>query len=202
MNGQGGHHVQTGIAEGFVRILSHLSADKDCQEIISLVNEMDALRVRNERLQSEIEKSKIAGKETFAAIQQVMNDKQEVDQRCSQKNAELQKAQLQASEAEERLRRALENIAKLKMELDTNKKEINKVMTNQKEKGSQIEGLNKKVTELQESAKQAQKDLKEAHEAERAEAKKRYEVVSQELESLRKRAVPLKKTSESALGDL
>lgn len=196
MNGEGSQHVQTGIVEGFVRILSHLSADKDCQEITSLVDEMDALRARNEKLQSEVENSKITETTNLAAIQQVMNGKQEVDRRYNQKDAELQKAKLQASEAEKKLRAALEEKAELKMRLETNREEIDKAMTSQKQKDALISDLNKNVRDVRESAKRAEKDLKEAHEAEQAQAKKRYEVAKQELESFRKRAPRLKSPSE------
>lgn len=201
MNGEGSQHVQTGIVEGFVRILSHLSSDKDCKEITNLVDEMDALRVKNERLQSEVEKGKITETTNLAAIQQVMNGKQEADRRCSQKDAELQKAKLQASEAEKKLRLALEKQAELKMELETNKKEIDKAMISQKQKDVLISDLNKNARELRESAKKAEKDLKDAHEAEQAQAKKLYETAKQELGSFRKRAPRLKSPSEVNFSD-
>jgi chromosome segregation ATPase len=202
INGQDTHPVQTGIVKDFARILSYLSADKGCQGITGLVSEVDALRARNDELKSEVAQNSIAETKYLAAIRKVMNDKQELDERCSQKGAELQKAQLQASEANEKLRLALEDVVKFKKELRSTNEEVDKSMARDKKKDSLIAGLNKKVTELQDSAKQAEMDMKEAHEAERSQAKKRYEVTSQELESLRKRALPLKQTSDSALSDL
>lgn len=201
INGQGSQHVQTGTVEGFVRVLRRLSADKDCQEILGLVDEMDALRARNERLQSEVENSKVAETNNFANIQKVMNDKQEADRQRSQKDLELQKAKLQASEAETKLRLSLAKQAELKMELETNKKEIDKAMTSQKQKDVLISDLNKNVRELRESAKKAEKDLKDAHEAEQAQAKRLYETAKQELGSFRKRAPRLKSPSEVDFSD-
>lgn len=197
--GQDTHRVQPGIVEEFARIISHLSADKDCRAITSLVLEMDSLRARNKELESAMEESKVAETRNFAKIQSVMNDKQEVDQRCRQKDAEVEKAQRQACEAKEKLRLALEEGAALKRELKSTNEGVEKAMASGKKQDLLIASLNGTITKLQESAKQAEKNLTNAHEVERAQAKTRYDVVSQNLEALKKRTFPLQTTSNLAL---
>lgn len=197
-NGQALPPNQTGIVEEFVRILSHLSGDKGCQGITSLVCEMDGLRARNRELETEMERRKIAETSNFAAIQKVMNDKQELDQRCSQKDADLKRSQSQAREAEDKLRLAEEKVVALEKELKSTNEEIQKAMVSGKKQELLISGLNGSIAKLQESAKQAGKDLQIAH-VERTQAKKQCDVVSQELQAFKQRAFPLQPTSDSAL---
>lgn len=186
--------------EEFVRILSHLSGDKGCQRIISLVSEMDDLRARNEDLERALEKSKIAEASNLTSIQKVMNDKQEVDHRCSQKEADLEKSQSQACETEKKLRLAVEEVVALKDELESTKDGYQKAVSSGKKLEARISILNGTIAKLQESAKQGDRDLQNAR-VERAEANKRCDAVSQELQAFKQRAFPLQPASDSALNE-
>lgn len=200
VNGQGNPPVQSGVVEDFVKILSQLSSDQGCRNIINLVSEMDALREMNEKLVHEVKNGSIAVTTILAENRKVENDNQELSNRCSLKDGELKKAQIQASDADKQLQLALKNISDLKTQLGTNKDEIDKTMANQKKKETQIRDLNDRIETSLKSAKQAELDLKAAQ-AEREQVKKQYETASQELASFRARAPFLRNPGDPELRD-
>ncbi|KAG8166356.1 hypothetical protein KVR01_002045 [Diaporthe batatas] len=201
-NGQALHPVNTGIAEleEFARILSHLSGDKGFQRIKSLVSEMDDLRARNKELERAMEKSNIAKLSNLAAIQKVMNDQEELNKLCSQRDADLRRSQSQEQEAESKLRLAVEEVTALRKDLERATGEAQKAIADGKEKQANISGLQGSIAKLKETVKQAEKD-RQAAQLERVQAKEQHDAVNRELQALTERTFPLQITSESALNE-
>jgi DNA repair exonuclease SbcCD ATPase subunit len=185
VNGKNTPPAQPGMLEDFVRILGHLSADKGCQEITSLVAELDKLRAEKAMLQNELEKRNTAETSNLAAIQKVMNEKDEAIEELKQKDVELKNAQAQVSQSGKSLQAAQDKKEELKQELNSTREEIDKIMAQGKKKDSVILSLDKNVKDLQESAQEAE-----------LQASKTLEMANQELKSWRKRALSLKKATD------
>ncbi|KAJ0120526.1 hypothetical protein J7T55_015255 [Diaporthe amygdali] len=185
LNGQGQPPVQQGLVKDFVRIIRQLSTDEGYQNIAGLILEVENLRTENEELKKKVGDSKTMKTEILAAVQEVENENQDMKDQCAKKDADLDKAQTQASATQGKFQKAQNQIANLKMELVTNKDEIDKTMANLKQKEAQLE-----------SARKTEQDLK-ASRVEGDRIKKQYDMANQELAAFKKLALPLKSLNET-----
>ncbi|KAI3396309.1 hypothetical protein diail_12331 [Diaporthe ilicicola] len=193
LNGQDEARSQPGAVEEFVRLLDCLAADKGCHMITNMVSELKALRARNDVLEKEVDARSNVETRVLKEIQNVMNESQEANDRCSEKEAELEKTC-------EELEKAQQEIHDLKMELEANKDSINKTMANNKQKEAEIGRLKESLTQAQRSAKQSKQDLQVAQE-EGTKIKKQYETASKSLASFSQRFLTLRIASEDEMAE-
>lgn len=199
------HHVpvqqEPELIKDFATIIDYLSADKGLQSITNLVSERDSLRARNEELTTELKTGKVVEANILDAVQNVKNENQSVKDLCAQKDVELRKSELQASELRDKLRSAQEKNADLEMELKANKKEIDRTMASEKQKEKERRGLAEKIEQNLLSARKTEEELKAAQ-VERDRIKKQCEIAGQELAAFRRLAFPLKPVNETELRGL
>lgn len=189
------------LIKDLVKIIEYLSADKGLQSITNLVSEIDLLKAKNEKLATELKTGKIVEANVLDAVQQVKNENQGVKDLCDQKEGELRKAKLQASELQDKLRSAKGMNDDLEMQLKANRQEIDKTMASEKQKEKERRGLAEKMEQNMLSARKTEQELKAAQ-VERDRIKKQHEMAGQELSAFRQLAFPLKPVTEAELRGL
>ncbi|KAK7747395.1 hypothetical protein SLS53_001649 [Cytospora paraplurivora] len=156
-----------------------------------LVEEYESMKKMNEEILKKEQDGDLAMRRIFAKITELQNEKRGVDSLLSEKTEELEELKEQELKVAKELKERQEEVIDLSNRLQKSREETSEAIETSKNKNDEVMKLRGAVKEEQKARDEYQEEAKKTQ-AELIETKKKLEVTSLELASLKDLALPLK----------